>query len=103
MRNGQKKNRFIMPITIRPFNVIDRTELPEVTVDSVPVNGDQLEIDSQMYFICETKNQLADGRQTVGVIPLVIKNTTKIKSMESYLESLHVALRRMQDLRNIPA
>ena len=92
-----------MPITIKPFNVIDRTELPEVTVDSVPVNGDPLEIDSQMYFICETKNQVANGRQSVGVIPLVIKNTTKIKSMESYLESLHVALRRMQDLRNIPA
>ena len=92
-----------MPITIRPFNVIDRTELPEVKVDSVPVNGDPLEIDSQMYYICETINQVADGRQTVGVIPLVIRNATKINSMESYLESLYVALRRMQDLRSIPA
>ena len=92
-----------MPITIRPFNVIDRTHLPELTVYSVPVNGDPLEIDSQMYFVCETKNQVTDGRQTVGVIPLVIKDVAKIISIESYLESLHVALRRMQDLRSIPA
>jgi hypothetical protein len=35
-----------MALTIKPFNVIDRTELPEVTVDRVPVNGDPLEIDS---------------------------------------------------------
>jgi len=38
-----------MALTIKPFNVIDRTELPEVTVDRVLVNGDPLEIDSQMY------------------------------------------------------
>jgi len=90
-----------MALTIKPFNVIDRTELPEVTVDRVPVNGDPLEIDSQMYFICETKNQMTDGRQTVGVIPLVIKNVTKIKNIESYLKSLHIALRRMQDLGKV--
>jgi hypothetical protein len=92
-----------MTLTIKPFNVIDRTELPEVTVNRVLVNGDPLEIDSQMYFVCETKNQVTDGRQPVGVIPLVIKNVTKIKNMECYLESLHAALRRMKDLRNIPA
>jgi hypothetical protein len=91
-----------MTLTIEPFNVIDRTELPEVTVDHIPVNGDPLEIDSQMYFVCETKNQVTDGRQPVGVIPLVIKNTTEIKSIESYLESLYVALRRMQNLGNNP-
>ena len=90
-----------MALTIKPFNVIDRMELPELTVDRVPVNGDPLEIDSQMYFICETKNQMTDGRQTVGVIPLVIKNVTKIKNIESYLKSLHIALRRMQDLGKV--
>jgi len=47
--NEQRKNRFNMALTIKPFNVIDRTELPEVTVDRVLVNGDPLEIDSQMY------------------------------------------------------
>jgi hypothetical protein len=92
-----------MLLTIKPFNVIDRTELPEVTVDRVPVNGDPLEIDSQMYFVCDTKNQVTDGRQPVGVIPLVIKNVTKINNIESYMESLYVALKRMKDLRNIPA
>lgn len=91
-----------MVLIIKPFNIIDRTELPEVTVDYVPVNGDPLEIDSQMYFVCDTKNQVTNGRQPVGVIPLVIKNVTKIKNIESYMESLHVALRRMKDLRNIP-
>lgn len=37
-------NRIIMPMTIKPFNVIDGTELPEVTVDRVPVNGDPLKL-----------------------------------------------------------
>ena len=90
-----------MLLRLKPFNVIDRNELPEITVDRLPVDGDPLEIDREMYFVCETNSQVTDGRQTVGVIPLVIKNTTKIKNMESYLESLHVALRRMQYLRNI--
>ena len=34
---------------------------------------------------------------------LVIRIVAKIRGIESYLESLHIALRRMQDLRNIPA
>jgi len=95
------KNKIIMSITIKPFNVIDRNELPEVTVDRIPVDGDPLEIDREMYFVCETNHQVVEGRQAVRVIPLVIKNTNEIKNMESYLQSLHVALRRMQYLRNI--
>jgi|WetSurMetagenome_2_1015567.scaffolds.fasta_scaffold00329_1 hypothetical protein len=97
----QMIKRIFMRIKIKPFNVVDRNELPEVTVDRVPVEGDPLEIDSQMYFVCETINNKTEGTQTIGVIPLVIKNTTKIKDIGSYLESLNVALRRMQYLRKI--
>jgi hypothetical protein len=90
-----------MQLTFKPFNVIDRTELPEVTVDWVPVIGDPLEIDSNMYIICELNNQVKDGWQAVGVIPLVYKNDSKAVNIENYLESLYIALRKMQDLRII--
>ena len=85
-----------MLLKLKPYNVIDRTDLPEVTVEQLPVNGDPLEINSQMYFVCETNNQVKDGTQIIRVIPHVIKNATKAKNTESYLESLSVALRRMQ-------
>ena len=87
-----------MLLTIKPFNVIDRTELPEVTVDRAPDNGDPLKIDSQMYLVCEANSQVTDGRQTIGVIPLVYRNANKAVNTETYQESLSVALRRMQSI-----
>jgi hypothetical protein len=45
-----------MHFRIKPFNIIDRNELPEITVDQIPVDGDPLEIDREMYFVCETNS-----------------------------------------------
>jgi hypothetical protein len=101
--NEPGRSRFNLALTIKPFNVEYRNELPEVTLDRVPVNEDPLLIDSLMYFVCEIKNQVTYGTQPIGEIPFVIKNTTKIKSIESYLESLDVALRRMRSTENILA
>jgi hypothetical protein len=42
-------------VKIKPFNVIDNTTLPEIIVDSVPVNGDPVEIEKKIYYACETK------------------------------------------------
>lgn len=89
-----------MLITIKPFNVIDRTNLKEVTVDRIPVIGDPVEVDSNMYLICDIHNQVNEGVQSVGVIPLVYKTNNALNT-ENYLESLNVALRKMQDLRII--
>lgn len=91
-------NRNIMPITIRPFNSIDHAVLKEVTVDQIPVTGDPIEIDSNMYLICDIHNNVNDGELSVGVIPIVYK-TGNVFNTENYLESLSVALRRLQDLR----
>jgi hypothetical protein len=51
-----------------------------------------------MYLICDINNQVNDGWQSVGVIPLVYKNGNKEVSTENYFESLYIALRRIQGL-----
>jgi len=85
-----------MLIIIRPYNLIDRVDLKELKVDRIPVIGDPVEIDSDMYIICDIHELGNDCRQTVGVIPLVNK-TNKELNKENYLESLNVALRKMQE------
>jgi len=42
-------------VKIKPFNAIDNTELPLIIVDSIPVDGDPVEIEKEMYYACETK------------------------------------------------
>ena len=87
-------------VKIKPFNVIDHTDLPEITIDRLPVNGDPLEIDREMYFVCETKSKEADGLQGIGVIPLVVKNPAKIQNIKSYIDCLAIAHRRIQFRKN---
>jgi sorbitol-specific phosphotransferase system component IIA len=84
-----------MQITIKPYNVIDRSDLKEITVDQLPVLGDPLEVDSNMYLICEINNQVNEEAQSVGVIPIVYKTDKKLTN-ENFLESLSVALREIQ-------
>ena len=83
-------------VKIKPFNVVDHTDLPEMTVDRLPVEGDPLEIDREMYYVCETKGKEKDGLQEIGVIPLVVKNPTKVQNIKSYINCLSIAHRRIQ-------
>jgi hypothetical protein len=83
-------------VKIKPFNVIDQTDLPEMTIDRLPVEGDPLEIDREMYYVCETKGKGKDGLQEIGVIPLVVKNPAKVVNIESYIKCLSTAQRRIQ-------
>ncbi len=85
-----------MPITVIPFNIIDRTELPSVRLDQVPVNGDTMEINSQIYYVCDTDDVKYDHYQTVRVIPGIIGNTFKGAVSGSYFESLSAAITRLQ-------
>jgi len=85
-----------MLLKLRPYNVIDRNELPEVTVNKIPVSGDPLEINSEMYYVCETNKIEKDGFLKIGVIPLVVKNLKKVENIESYLRYLSVAQRRIR-------
>lgn len=34
-------------IVIKPYNVVDHTDLPEMSLDQIPTGGDQLEIKSR--------------------------------------------------------
>lgn len=83
-------------VKIRPINVVDHTELPAIMVDQIPVEGDPLEIDREMYYACETNYQEKDGIREIGVIPLVVKNPAKVKNIESYIKCLSTAKRRIQ-------
>jgi hypothetical protein len=87
-------------VKIIPFNVIDQTNLPEITVDRLPVDGDPLEIDREMYYVCETKCKENNGLQKIGVIPLVVKNPTKVQNIKSYIDCLSIAHRRIQFRKN---
>ena len=87
-------------VKIKPFNVIDQTDLTEITVDQIPVAGDPLEIDREMYYVCETKSKEKDGHQEIGVIPLVVKNPTKVQNIKSYIDCLSIAHRRIQFRKN---
>jgi hypothetical protein len=83
-------------VKIIPFNVVDHTDLPEITVDQVPVDGDPLEIDREMYYVCETNYQQKDGLQKIGVIPLVVRNPAKVSNIKSYIQCLSIAHRKVQ-------
>ena len=44
-------------VKIKLFNVVDRTGLPEIKMDRLPVDGDPVEIESEMYFASEKTYQ----------------------------------------------
>ncbi len=83
-------------IKIKPFNVIDSTELPLMMVDRIPVDGDPLEIEKEMYYACETKYLEKNGIQEVGVIPLVVRNPNNVVNIKNYIKCLSIAQRRIQ-------
>ena len=80
---------------IKPINVIDHTSLPEITVDKLPVDGDPLEIEREMYFVCEEKLKESD-EQKIGVIPLIVKDPSRVENIDTYIKCLTIAQRRVQ-------
>ena len=87
-------------VKIKPFNVIENTYLPEITVNQFPDDGDPIEIDREMYYVCETKCKEKDGFQEIGVIPLVVKNPAKVVNINSYIKCLSIAHRRLQFMKD---
>ena len=80
-------------INIKPYNVITNTVLPELTIEQIPSDGDPVEIDGELYFVCELMNE---GDSVIGVIPLIVKNPAKIPNINKYIECLSIAHRRVQ-------
>lgn len=83
-------------IVIKPYNVIDKSELPEITLSQVPSDGDPLEIDREMYYVCESNNESQSGQIAIGVIPLIVRNPAMISNINSYLKCLSLAHRKVQ-------
>jgi hypothetical protein len=80
-------------ILIQPFNVIDNTALPEIPVDTLPADGDELEIRGDTYFVCHLVQKME--APAIGVIPLIVRNPSKIPNIRDYIECLSIAHRRV--------
>ena len=87
-------------VKFKPFNVIDKTDLPEITANQFPAEGDPLEIDREMYYVCDTNYQEKNDLNKIGVIPLVVKNPAKVVNINSYIKCLSIAHRRIQFRKN---
>ena len=87
-------------VKIKPFNVIDNTDLPEVTVDQIPTDGDPLEIEKELYYVCEINYDQQSTPLVIGVIPLVVRNPAKVLNIKNYIHCLSIAHRRIQFRKN---
>jgi hypothetical protein len=83
-------------LLIAPYNVVDGKHLPELPVEKIPAEGDPLEIDSELYFVCVNENIRSDDHSVIGVIPLVIRDPSKVKNIQEYIRCLSLAHRKVQ-------
>ncbi|HEX2974402.1 MAG TPA: hypothetical protein VHO68_00560, partial [Bacteroidales bacterium] len=70
------------------------TELSEMLVDDLPVDGDPFEINGEIYFVCE-KNLNDRSKPVIGVIPLVVRNPSSVSNINHYLDCLSVAHKKV--------
>jgi hypothetical protein len=82
-------------VMIKPFNVIDHTDLPEMSVDQIPTDGDPLEIEKELYYVCEINYNQQSGPPVIGVIPLVVRNPAKVLNIKNYIHCLSIAHRKV--------
>jgi hypothetical protein len=82
-------------VVIKPYNVIDLSELPEMSVNQRPTDGDPMEIKGEMYYVCEIIPAHEPDNQEVGVIPLIVRNPASISNIEDYIRCLSLAHRKV--------
>jgi hypothetical protein len=83
-------------LVIIPYNVVEHINLPEISIDKIPTDGDPLEIKGELYFVCEQNIEEQTDHPLIGVIPLVVRNPTKVKNIEKYISCLSIAHRKVQ-------
>jgi hypothetical protein len=83
-------------IVIRPHDVVTHSDLPEMSVDNIPTDGDPLEINGELYFICEQNYKQQIDPSVIGVIPLVVRNPANVLNIKKYLQCLAIAHRKVQ-------
>jgi hypothetical protein len=82
-------------LVITPFNVVDKAKLPEMLVDQLPSDGDPLEIDGELFYVCENLSLQQSDSPMIGVIPLVVRNPSKVTDIKKYIECLSIAHRKV--------
>jgi hypothetical protein len=82
-------------VVLKPFNVIDDSELPEIFVDVIPTDGDPIEIDKELYYVCEKIHDKKFDHPRIGVIPLVVRNPASIVNINEYIDCLTIAHRKV--------
>jgi hypothetical protein len=83
-------------VVIRPHDVVTHANLPEMSVDQIPTDGDPLEINGELYFVCEQNYKQQIGSPVIGVIPLVVRNPARVLNIKKYLQCLSIAHRKVQ-------
>jgi hypothetical protein len=80
---------------VKVFDLVEKIELPSVMVNDCPEDGDPLEINHELYYVCERDCTPKGDISSVGVIPLVVKNPKKVENIDTYLNCLSIAHRRV--------
>jgi hypothetical protein len=88
--------KFMKKIVIIPHDVVTHTNLSEISVDQIPHDGDPLEINGELYYVCEQNFIQQVNRTVIGVIPLVVRNPAKVLNINKYLDCLSLAHRKVQ-------
>ena len=80
---------------IKPFNVVDHSDQPEISLDQIPAEGDPLEIKGELYYVCENNYKQQSDPRVIGVIPLVVRNPAKVLNIKNYIDCLTIAHRKV--------
>jgi hypothetical protein len=83
-------------VVIVPHDVVTHANLPEMSVDQIPSDGDQLEINGELYYVCEQNVKQQVNSSVIGVIPLVVRNPAKVLNIKEYIHCLSIAHRKVQ-------
>jgi hypothetical protein len=83
-------------LVIKPYNVVEHINLPEISIDKIPTDGDPLEINGELYFVCEQNIEEQTDNPMIGVIPLIVRNPANVKNIEKYINCLSIAHRKVQ-------
>ncbi len=82
-------------VLLKPYDVVADADLPEMSFDIMPSDGDPIEIQGELYFVCKPKNLPKENSLSIGVIPLVVRNPAKIANIQEYIECLSIAHRKV--------
>lgn len=80
---------------IKVYDVAGDAKLPEISVEHLPESGDPLEIEGEMYYVCE-RNAARGPVPEIGVIPLVVRNPASVSNIREYVKCLSIAHRKVQ-------